>query len=394
MHRVGEKMTLIEDILNGKHFPLAGRERLKATLISLVLLLSTLIMIIDVYESIVGGHYAMSIIESFSIVIFVAVYLLFPKYISLYHTTVITVAVLAILIVFSLSVSGANPYFALFWLATIPIYVFFFFGLRRGMQWTSVIVVALIATTIYSLLKTTTPLYSYDFLLQLTVGYMAISYLLYSLENERQGYEQSLVESVKQREILLKEVHHRTKNNMQIMMALLDTQSFKIDDPKYKKMFRSHVERLKAMALVHEHLYSGESYESVAIDKYLEEITQNVQQFTEHTIVSDIEPLVLDMKLAMNLGLIYNEALSNALEHAYEKDEKGTIEVSLKKEDKRCVLKIKDHGKGFDENVDYKTLGLTLIQDIGNTLGSDAIEIKNDKGVEIQIYCTLGEGCK
>jgi two-component sensor histidine kinase len=153
------------------------------------------------------------------------------------------------------------------------------------------------------------------------------------------------------------------------------------------------VERLKAMALVHEHLYSGESYESVAIDKYLQEITDNVQQLTEHTIVSDIEPLVLDMKLAMNLGLIYNEALSNALEHAYEKDEKGMIEVSLKKEDKRCVLKIKDHGKGFDENIDYKTLGLTLMKDIGNSLGSDAIKIKNDNGVEIQIYCTLEKGC-
>ena len=387
-------MTLVEDILNGKHFPVAGRERLKATLISLVLLLATFIMIIDIYESIVGGHYAMSGIESFAIVVFIVVYILFPKHISLYHTTVITVAVLAALVILSLSVPGANPYFALFWLATIPIYVFFFFGLRIGMYWTSIIVVVLVMTMIYSILNTTTALYSYDFLLQLTVGYIAISYLLYSLENERQEYEKSLIKSVKQREILLKEVHHRTKNNMQIMMALLDTQSFKIDDLKYKKMFRSHVDRLKTMALVHEHLYVGESYESVAIDKYLQEITNNIQQLTEHTIVSDIEPLILNMKLAMNLGLIYNEALSNALEHAYEKDEKGIIEVSLKREEGRCILKIKDHGKGFDKNADYKTLGLTLMKDIGNSLGSDAIEIKNNDGTEIQIYCTLEKGCK
>ena len=95
---------------------------------------------------------------------------------------------------------------------------------------------------------------------------------------------------------------------MQIMMALLDTQSFKIDDPKYKKMFRAHVDRLKAMALVHEHLYVGESYESVAIDKYLQEITKNIQQLTEHTIINDIEPLILNMKLAM-FGLIYHSVM-------------------------------------------------------------------------------------
>ena len=394
MNRVGEKMTLVEDILNGKHFPLAGRERLKATLISLVLLLATFIIIIDVYESILGGHYTMSVLELFAIVVFLVVYILFPKHISFYHTMVITVAVLVTLIVLSLSVPGANPYFALFWLATIPIYVFFFFGLHTGMYLTSVIVVALLITMMFSALKSTIPLYSYDFLLQLTVGYIAISYLLYSLENERQEYEKGLVESIKQREILLKEVHHRTKNNMQIMMALLDTQSFKIDDPKYKKMFRAHVDRLKAMALVHEHLYSGESYESVAIDKYLQEITNNVQQLTEHTIVSDIEPLILDMKLAMNLGLVYNEALSNAIEHAYDKGEQGQIEVSLKKEDKKCVLKIKDHGKGFDETLNYKTLGLTLMKDIGNSLDSQAVEIKNNNGTEIQIHCTLESGCK
>ena len=83
-------MTLVEDILNGKHFPVVGRERLKATLISLVLLLAIFIMIIDVYESISGGHYAMSVIESFAIVVFIVVYILFPKHILLYHTTVIT----------------------------------------------------------------------------------------------------------------------------------------------------------------------------------------------------------------------------------------------------------------------------------------------------------------
>ena len=387
-------MTLVEDILNGKHFPLGSRERLKATLISLVLLLATMIMIIDVSESIEQGYYAMSVIEGSSAVIYMIVYFLFPQKLSLQNTINIALPVIGFLFVISLTVPGANPQFALFWLATLPIHIFFFLGLKPGIKWTVVVVITLIMTTLNSFFVWYPPLYKTDFLLQLTVGYIAISYLLYSLEYERQGYEENLIDTAKQKEVLLKEVHHRTKNNMQVMMALLDTQAFKVDDPKYKKMFRSHVNRLKSMALVHEHLYSGKSYESVPIDEYLQEITQNVQHLTEHTIVSDIDPLILDMRLAMNLGLVYNEALSNALEHAYDKDEKGKIEVSLKKKDKKCVLRIKDYGKGFDENVNYKTLGLTLMKDIGNSLNSDAIEIRSDNGTEIQIHCTLEKGRK
>jgi two-component sensor histidine kinase len=387
-------MTLVEDILNGKHFPEGSRERLKTTLISLVLLLATMIMLIDVYESISQGYYTMSVIEGFSAIIYMIVYFNFPQRLSLQSTINITLAVIGFLFMISLTVPGANPQFALFWLATLPIYIFFFLGLNLGIKWTVIAVLVLIITALNALFAWYPPLYKIDFLIQLTMGYIAISYLLYSLEYERQGYEESLINTAKQREILLKEVHHRTKNNMQVMMALLDTQAFKIDDPRYKKMFRSHVDRLKSMALVHEHLYSGESYENVAIDEYLQEITQNAQQFTDHSIITDIDPLILDMKLAMNLGLVYNEALSNALEHAYENGVKGKIDVSLKKEDQKCVLRIKDYGKGFDENLDYKTLGLTLMKDIANSLNSDTIEIKNENGTEIQIHCTLERGCQ
>ena len=384
-------MTLVEDILNGKYFAVGSRERLKAVLISLVLLLAAIIMLADVYESIVQRYYAMAWIEGLSIAVLLITYMLFPKYISLQTTIYSTVFALCFLIIISLSIPGAHPKFALFWLATLPIYIFFFLGLDLGMKWTGIVVLSLVLTTANCAYEWIPPLYTLEFMIQITVGYIAISYLLYSLENERQEYEESLLRSVKAREVLLKEVHHRTKNNMQVMMALLETQAFKIDDPKYKKIFQSHVERLKAMALVHEHLYSGETYDRVEIGEYLKDITANLQGLTKHKITTDIDNVVIDMKTAMNLGLVYNEAISNAMEHAYQKDETGDIEVSLKRMEGKCVLSVKDYGKGFDADKKHQTLGMTLMKDISRSMNSQEMEIENENGTEVKVYCTLNE---
>lgn len=382
-------MQRVEDILNGKYFPVGSRERLKATLISLMLLLAILIMIIDVYESIMQRYFTMSVIESGTALAFMIVYFLFPHKISLAKTINITLLMIAFLFIVSLTIHGANPQFALFWLATLPVYIFFFLGLERGKKWTVVAIFFLILTTINAIFEWHPPLYRPEFLLQLTVAYLVISYLLYSLEKERQGYEKSLLSAIKDKETLLKEVHHRTKNNMQIMIGLLETQSFKINDAKYKKMFQSHVERLQSMALVHKHLYGGSTYETVEIDKYLEEIAQNMQRLSSHTILTDIEPFVLDMRTAMNLGLIFNEALLNAIEHAYKEDETGEIEISLKRTDKKCLLTVKDYGQGFDAQKEYHTLGMTLMKDLSRSLDDKCMEINIENGTEIKIYCTL-----
>ncbi len=384
-------MKFSDKILRGKYFPVGSRDRLKTTLVNLLLLLAMMIMMIDVYGSIIHNYYAMSLIEGTSAVIFLITYVLFFHTISLKNTIYIVLTVLSFLFVVSLTVPGDSHELALFWLATLPIFIFFFLGVKLGIKWTVVILFTLILTTLNSLFKWLTPLHTVDLLAKITLGYAAISYLLYALEKERQGYEENLVHSLKDKEILLKEVHHRTKNNMQIMIGLLDTQSFKIDDPKYKKIFQSHVERLKAMALVHEYLYGGETYETVDIHKYLGEVTQNLQSLTSHTIIADIDPLVLDMKTAMSLGLVFNEAVVNAIEHAYDESENGDIEVSLKRIGKKCLLRVKDHGQGFDAKKTYNTLGVTLIRDISTSLDDESIEINTKDGTEIKIYCTLEE---
>jgi len=384
-------MTFSKRILRGRHFPEGSRDKLKATLVNLLLLLAMMIMVVDVYGSIIHDYYAMSFIEGTFAVIFLITYVLFFHTISLINTIYIVLTVLSFLFVISLTVPGDSHELALFWLATLPVFIFFFLGMKIGIKWTAVILFTLILTTLNGLFEWFTPLHGVELLVQITLGYAAISYFLYALEKERQGYEVSLVNTLKDKEILLKEVHHRTKNNMQIMIGLLDTQSFKIDDPKYKKMFQSHVDRLKAMSLVHEHLYTGKTYETIDIHKFLEEITQNLQSLTCHTIITDIDPLILDMKTAMNLGLVFNETVVNAIEHAYDKGENGDIEVSLKRIGKKCLLKVKDHGKGFDAEKTYNTLGVTLIRDISRTLDNERIEINAKDGTEIKIYCMLEE---
>ena len=169
-------------------------------------------------------------------------------------------------------------------------------------------------------------------------------------------------------------------------MGLLETQSFKIDDPKYKKMFETHVDRLKAMSLMHKSLYSTQSYEQVDIKAYLEEIAHSLRTFTTHKITTDIDNITLDMKIAMNIGLIFNEAVTNAIEHAFYDNSVGNIDIALKEARGRCVLTIVDNGRGYDTTKKYKSLGLTLIKDLSATLPKGNVHIEGKEGTRITIY--------
>jgi two-component sensor histidine kinase len=214
--------------------------------------------------------------------------------------------------------------------------------------------------------------------------------MLYVIEKEKNGYEERLSVALKENQMLFKEVHHRTKNNMQVIMGLLETQSFKIDNPKYKKMFETHVDRLKAMSLMHKNLYTNHSYEEVNIKEYLEEIKKNLQTYTEHKIIIDVDTVKVNMKIAMSIGLIFNEAVTNAIEHAFI-NEVGTIEVLFKQAEGHCVFSITDTGKGFDTTKTYQSLGLTLIEDLSSTLLNSSVSILGEKGVTIKIDFDLEE---
>jgi two-component sensor histidine kinase len=374
-----------EEVLKGKYFTPKSRDRLRATMVNLFIFVGSFVMLLYAYENLIQGYYTMLFVELFIVFILMVAYLVFPHYISVTYSSYMILGALTFLLSMSLIVPDQDPELSLFWLATLPIFVFFFLGVKKGIRWSTNMFVILLFIPLFSYVTGFKFVYEWELLSQIVLGYLAISYMVFIIESERSSYEQRLNIALEENKILFKEVHHRTKNNMQVVMSLLEGQAFKIDDPKYKKMFETHVDRLKAMSMMHKNLYSNHSYEEVDIQAYLEEIAQNLQTYTEHSILTDIDPIRVHMKIAMNLGLIFNEAVTNAIEHAFDEKE-GTISISLKPEGKRYRLSIEDNGKGYDTSKSFQSLGVTLIKDLSATLPHGTIDIDGKDGVKIVIY--------
>lgn len=379
-----------EEVLKGKYFTAKSRDRLRATMVNLFIFVGSFVMLLYAYENLIQGYYTMLFVELFIVFILMVAYLVFPHYISVTYSSYMILGALTFLLSMSLIVPDQDPELSLFWLATLPIFVFFFLGVKKGIRWSTNMFVILLFIPLFSYVTGFKFVYEWELLSQIVLGYLAISYMVFVIESERSSYEQRLNIALEENKILFKEVHHRTKNNMQVVMSLLEGQAFKIDDPKYKKMFETHVDRLKAMSMMHKNLYSNHSYEEVDIQAYLEEIAQNLQTYTEHSILTDIDPIRVHMKLAMNLGLIFNEAVTNAIEHAFDEKE-GTISIALKREGKRYRLSIEDNGKGYDTSKSFQSLGVTLIKDLSATLPHGTIDIDGKEGVKIVIYFDVKE---
>jgi len=379
------------EILKGKYFPPKSRERLHATMVNLFILVGSFILLLYAYENLGQGYYMMLMVELLIVLTLVIAYLIFPHYVSINTTSYMVLGALTFLLAISFVIPDKDPELSLFWLASLPIFVFFFLGVKKGIRWSTNMFLILLFIPFISFLTGIKFVYEWELLSQILLGYLVVSYMLYIIESERSSYEQRLSVALEENQMLFKEVHHRTKNNMQVIMGLLETQSFKIDDIKYKKMFETHVDRLKAMSLMHKNLYTNHSYEEVNIQEYLEEISKSLQTYTEHKITTNIDPIMVDMKISMNIGLIFNEAVTNAIEHAFIGMQQGEINVVFKHIGERCVFIIQDNGKGFDSSKTYKSLGMTLIKDLSSTLLNSSLMIKKSEGTLIKIYFNLEE---
>lgn len=376
------------EILKGKYFTPKSRERLRATMVNLFILVGIFIILLYAYENLFQGYYIMVGMEMLIVFTLMVAYLIFPHYISINASSYMILGAFTFLLAISFVVPDKDPELSLFWLASLPIFVFFFLGVKKGIRWSTNMFLILLFIPLFSFLTDITFVYEWELLSQILLGYLIVSYMLYVIEKEKNGYEERLSVALEENQMLFKEVHHRTKNNMQVIMGLLETQSFKIEDQKYQKMFETHVNRLKAMSLMHKNLYTNHSYEVVNIKEYLEEITKHLRTYTEHEMVTDIQAVNIDMKIAMNIGLIFNEAVTNSIEHAFS-GMKGNIHISFKQKGKCRILTISDNGQGFDTTKTYKSLGMTLINDLASTLPESTINIEGTKGVTIQIEFIL-----
>jgi len=173
-------------------------------------------------------------------------------------------------------------------------------------------------------------------------------------------------EEVQKKEILIREIHHRVKNNMQIISSLLSLQSTYIDEEKYKKMINESKDRIRSMALIHEKLYRSKDLEYIDFREYVTDMVQQLIQMHSADVAVNIEAddVALNVDNAVPCGLIINELVSNCLKHAFPDRRKGEITVQVHAVDDILHLRVQDNGIGIPEDIDFRateTLGLNLV---------------------------------
>jgi two-component sensor histidine kinase len=202
---------------------------------------------------------------------------------------------------------------------------------------------------------------------------------------------EQIQQSVKEKEVLLQEVHHRVKNNLQLVSSLLAWQSEFVQDNQFQQLIEENIARIKSMALVHENLYISPNLSEVAVKEYLHNIITYLQQSfdtkNDITIEYQIAPVLLNAQQIIPIGLIVNELISNAYKYAFSGISQGQISVTFEEQFNHYYLKISDTGNGLPN--DYKeklkkSLGLQLVQMLVRQLrGQLQIQTQNPTMFEI-----------
>jgi PAS domain S-box-containing protein len=210
--------------------------------------------------------------------------------------------------------------------------------------------------------------------------------------SERKKIEKQLKKSLYEKEILLKEIHHRVKNNLMIISSLLNLQSKYIKDEESKNIFKESQNRAKSMALIHERLYNSKDLKRIDFGDYINTLAHDLY----HTYVIDnnlielnvnVDDLMLDINTSIPLGLIVNELVTNSLKHAFPRGRSGKIEINFHLQDDKYILEVKDKGIGFPEDIDYKntdSLGLRLVTILTEQI-EGVIEFNNTSGTSFKI---------
>ncbi len=210
---------------------------------------------------------------------------------------------------------------------------------------------------------------------------------------ERKLAETKLKGSLREKEVLLQEIHHRVKNNLQVIYSLLDLQSQHIDDQATLDIFLESQNRVRSMALVHEKLYQSEDFATLNFSEYIRNLIDYLFQVYQVntnciTLEIEVEEVTLNIDTAIPCGLIINELVSNALKYAFPKITMGTIKVALYSNlNNQLTLIVRDDGIGFPANLDFqnvKSLGLQLVNVLTNQIDG-ILELDRSLGTEFKI---------
>jgi len=214
--------------------------------------------------------------------------------------------------------------------------------------------------------------------------------------------QKHITASLREKEVLLKEIHHRVKNNLGIVSSLLQMQIRRAQDPQTNLILQDSQNRIASIALVHEKLYRSEDLANINLSQYIQDLT--VYLFDSYNISSSqiqllfqVENVHLAIEMAIPFGLIINELVSNALKHAFPDDRSGAIQIQLAQtlsaqpdHPQTVVLIIQDNGIGLPSDFELKTtktLGLTLVQGLVKQIGA-TLEITSQQGTQFKITLT------
>ncbi|WP_163395706.1 sensor histidine kinase [Flavobacterium limi] len=198
-----------------------------------------------------------------------------------------------------------------------------------------------------------------------------------------------------EKEWLLKEIHHRVKNNLQIVISLLNTQSAYLDNEDALIAIQNSKHRMQVMSIIHQKLYQSDNLANIDMDWYIFELINYIKDCFDIddriNFILDIEKVYLDVSQAVPLGLIINEAINNSIKYAFPFESKGTIHLLLKNtEEDNYKLIIADNGVGITENFDgleRNSLGMNLIIGLSNQIDG-TLAIINDDGLQIKLTFT------
>ncbi len=205
-------------------------------------------------------------------------------------------------------------------------------------------------------------------------------FLGYCVEiTQRKRAEAQLRASLREKEVLLQEIHHRVKNNLQIVSSLLSLQSHQIADKNARLAFEESRHRVRSMALIHENLYRTEDLANIRFDEYIRVVSNELwRSFAVPGITKKfkMEHIVLELDKAVPCGLIVNELITNALKHAYPDNRQGSILIDLSRPTPTTIrLAVEDDGVGFPEGVDFRSMssmGMSLVVSLADQLGGEA----------------------
>lgn len=218
--------------------------------------------------------------------------------------------------------------------------------------------------------------------------------------SERHHDQAQLEKSLEEKTVLLREIHHRVKNNLQVITSLLALQSNQSHDSTFKQAMLESQDRVKAMALIHELLYETNDFSRINLSDYLERLMGLIRQsylseLKRIHLKLELAEVYVDLDKAIPCGLLVNELVSNAIKHAFVNREAGEITVSVRVVGQETLLSVSDNGIGFSTSstvVPVKSLGLRLVTMLATQIGGRVVR-ENKDGTHVAVYFTSCFGC-